>query len=387
MHKILFQLFKNFIIGGITLFMLTVQVANATVVRMRTSLGAIDIQLYDTEAPKTVTNFLNYVNSGAYSNSFIHRSVPGFVIQGGGFTFDSTLNKFNDIPINAPIKNEFSSTRSNLRGTIAMAKGATADSATNQWFFNLADNTVSPYYLDQNTGGFTVFGKVIGNGMQVVDAIATVPINKTLYSAPLNELPLIQDAYLVMVYSISLVPQTPAGWNLLGNSLNQPIQVASIADDPNTVTSIWQWVTSTSNWQFYSTVMDTAGTLQSYALSKGYSVLSTIKPGEGYWINANSTVTLSAQPETAFNLTTLNQGWNLVATANNVSPTALNTSLSATGINITTLWAWDNPSSKWYFYAPMDTTALSDYITGKGYLDFAKANKTLGNGTGFWVNR
>ena len=80
-------------------------------------------------------------------------------------------------------------------------------------------------------------------------------------------------------------------------------------------------------------------------------------------------------------------GWNLAATGNDVTPTAFNQSLGATPL--TTLWAWDNPSSKWYFYAPsLETqggTALSGYIAGKGYLDFG--SKTLGNGTGFWVNR
>ena len=90
----------------------------ATTVRMQTSLGVIDIELMDAAAPATVANFLSYVASGAYVNSFIHRSVPGFIIQGGGYGWDSSVNRVYNIPANAPVVNEFSSSRSNLRGTI-----------------------------------------------------------------------------------------------------------------------------------------------------------------------------------------------------------------------------------------------------------------------------
>lgn len=146
----------------------------ATTVTMHTSLGDIGIQLFDDTAPQTVANFLSYVNSGAYNNSFIHRSVPGFVIQGGGYTWNTVNNTYSTIPTHAPVVNEFGA--SNLRGTIAMAKlGNDPNSATDQWFFNLANNSGSPAYLDTQNGGFTVFGQVIGNGMAVVDAIAALP--------------------------------------------------------------------------------------------------------------------------------------------------------------------------------------------------------------------
>lgn len=139
------------------------------VVKLQTSLGTIDIELLDTEAPLTVANFLSYVNSGAYNNSIIHRSIPNFIIQGGGFT-----NVLGAIPANAPVVNEFSATRSNLRGTIAMAKvDGNPNSATNGWFINLSDNSAN---LDNQNGGFTVFGRVVGNGMQVADAIAALPV-------------------------------------------------------------------------------------------------------------------------------------------------------------------------------------------------------------------
>lgn len=139
---------------------------------MQTALGDIGIELFDSAAPLTVANFMNYVNSGAYANSFIHRSVPGFIIQGGGYTWNGSIPVA--IAQNPPVVNEFDPSRSNVRGTIAMAKlSGDPNSATSQWFFNLADNSAN---LDYQNGGFTVFGQVIGNGMDVVDAIAALPV-------------------------------------------------------------------------------------------------------------------------------------------------------------------------------------------------------------------
>ena len=96
--------------------------SHATTARLQTSVGSIDILLYDNAAPGTVANFLNYVNSGKYNNSFIHRSDPGFIIQGGGFVWNDSTSNISSVATNAPIANEFSASRSNRRGTIAMAK-------------------------------------------------------------------------------------------------------------------------------------------------------------------------------------------------------------------------------------------------------------------------
>jgi cyclophilin family peptidyl-prolyl cis-trans isomerase len=137
-----------------------------SVVRFSSNVGEIDMELFDTETPLTVANFLFYVNAGRYNQSFIHRSVPGFVIQGGGFG----LNGSSVLPVttNAAVQNEPGI--SNLRGTVAMAKlGDNPDSATSQWFINLEDNAEN---LDAQNGGFTVFGRVVGNGMAVADRIA-----------------------------------------------------------------------------------------------------------------------------------------------------------------------------------------------------------------------
>lgn len=159
--------------------------AAATTVRLTTSLGAIDIMLYDDTAPRTVANFLGYVNSDAYRNSFVHRSVPGFIIQGGGFVWDEAAGAVHIVTSRGALINEFSASRSNRRGTIAMAKlGGDANSATSQWFINLADNGAT---LDNADGGYTVFGEVSASSMAVVDAIAALPrvnIGSSLDSLP-----------------------------------------------------------------------------------------------------------------------------------------------------------------------------------------------------------
>ena len=161
------------------------QKSHATVVEFQTVMGNFEVNLYDNATPTTVANFLDYVNNGAYTSSIMHRSVPGFIVQGGGFNFNLAWPA-TAIPANAPIANE--PVFSNLRGTIAMAKTSQPDSATNQWFFNLGDNSAN---LDLQNEGFTAFGEVVGNGMDVVDAIAA--LQRFPFAVPFNELPLRSD--------------------------------------------------------------------------------------------------------------------------------------------------------------------------------------------------
>ena len=183
--------------------------AQATVVRLQTTLGTIDIALMDSEAPRTVANFLAYVSRGACDNSFVHRSVPGFVIQGGGYVW---VDGKGPVPVvtDAPIANEFGASRSNVRGTLAMAKGDNPDSATSQWFVNLADNSAN---LDNQNGGFTVFGRVTGEGMAVVDAIAALETRNAggaFTNLPLTSVPppggAVTGSELVMVISTTVLP-------------------------------------------------------------------------------------------------------------------------------------------------------------------------------------
>lgn len=139
--------------------------ATADTAMIETPLGDIEIELMTEDAPRTVANFLRYIDSGKYTNSFLHISEPGVKVQGGGFTFNGQNSFF--IFTFDPIEDEY--TIPNTRGTVAMAKASGApDSATSQWFINLADNS--------NTHDNTVFGRVTGNGMAVVDAISQLTI-------------------------------------------------------------------------------------------------------------------------------------------------------------------------------------------------------------------
>ncbi|GGD71138.1 peptidylprolyl isomerase [Lacimicrobium alkaliphilum] len=152
---------------GLAMMMTCTQAAWATVVEVQTVLGNFQINLFDNKTPATVTNFLGYVNSGAYYNNVVHRSVPDFVMQAGGFTYNDEF-PLDQVTRGPAVANE--PELSNLRGTIAMAKSAgDPDSAASEWFINLADNSAN---LDVQNGGFTVFGQVLGEGMEVVDAIA-----------------------------------------------------------------------------------------------------------------------------------------------------------------------------------------------------------------------
>ena len=129
-------------------------------------IGDIEVELYDQDKPVTVKNFLNYLNAGYYQDDFFHRCVPGFVLQGGGASTVNPLDtnlftSWNYVPaVFGQITNEFLSgtRRSNTYGTIAMARTADLNSATSQFFFNLADNSG---LLDNSTNYYCVFGQVL----------------------------------------------------------------------------------------------------------------------------------------------------------------------------------------------------------------------------------
>lgn len=142
----------------------------ATLVEFETSAGNFTVEVYADKAPKTVENFLAYVNAGFYNNTIFHRVISRFMIQGGGFERDLT-----EKATRAPIVNESNNGLLNQTGTIAMARTPDPDSATAQFFINLADNQFLNYTSPEpDFIGYCVFGKVV-SGMDVVHKIGTVP--------------------------------------------------------------------------------------------------------------------------------------------------------------------------------------------------------------------
>ncbi len=213
--------------------------------------GTIDLELFDDDAPVTVENFLSYLDSGAYDDTFFHRSVrigqtePGNssasgidILQGGGFRYESPAT-YEYIATGAtPILNE--SGISNTRGTIAMARGDHPDSATSQWFFNLDDANTS---LDgDSSSGYAVFGRVLGDGMDVIDDLASIPIwNAQTINSAFGSLPLSNFANeyypdeqdLVTVESVERL-ETELTYSIASRS--DPTSIAATIDDAGVVT-------------------------------------------------------------------------------------------------------------------------------------------------------
>ncbi len=135
-------------------------------VRLVTTLGDIVIELNQAKAPKSVENFLTYVNDGFYNGTIFHRVIDGFMVQGGGFTQD-----FQKKTVRAPIENEANNGLKNLNGTVAMARTNDPHSATAQFFINVTNNGFLDHRSPSPRGwGYAVFGKVV-EGMDVVDAM------------------------------------------------------------------------------------------------------------------------------------------------------------------------------------------------------------------------
>lgn len=185
-------------------------------IRIHTNIGDIDVTLYPNAAPKTVANFMAYVSKGTYNRTVIHRVVPSFVIQGGGYSFNNgTLTAVTTNPF---IQNEYN--LPNTRGTIAMAKLSScatttqcinpADSATSQWYFNVVDNSVT--LGPTNNGGFTVFGRIANAaGLALMDKISGLPTG--VLSSPYDQMPIIDnttgknltDANVVLITSVEVL--------------------------------------------------------------------------------------------------------------------------------------------------------------------------------------
>jgi cyclophilin family peptidyl-prolyl cis-trans isomerase len=171
--------------------------SQSNIVRLETSMGAIVIELDRQAAPVTVKNFLGYVESGFYDGTIFHRVIPGFMIQGGGFTKDLDRKKTRN-----PIINEAKNGLSNKRGTIAMARTNDPNSATSQFFINHTDNT--PLDYTGRNAGYAVFGKVT-EGMEIVDAIAAIKTTtrKDKKGVDMQDVPVEP----VVITSAKMVPQ------------------------------------------------------------------------------------------------------------------------------------------------------------------------------------
>ena len=149
-------------------------------VEIETNLGKIVVQLAPSRAPITVKNFIRYVEEGHYTNTIFHRVIPGFMIQGGGFTADMVQKPTHD-----PIPLEARGGLKNDKYTIAMARTMYPHSATSQFYINVNDNSFLNADQAKDGNGYTVFGRVV-SGMNVVDRIAEVP---TGYRAGMQDVP------------------------------------------------------------------------------------------------------------------------------------------------------------------------------------------------------
>ncbi len=169
-------------------------VSNATIIQIEISIGQIiEVNLFDENTPATVANFLSYVDDNSYDNTLVHRSIGNFITQGGGYYLDARVDEDEEFTISsvtrkASVINE--PIYSNVRGTIAMAKlSSNPNSATSEWFINLADNSCN---LDKQNSGFTVFGQITQNSLAALDAIAALPtydassIDGALTNTPLD---------------------------------------------------------------------------------------------------------------------------------------------------------------------------------------------------------
>lgn len=212
-------------------------------------------------------------------------------------------------------------------------------------------------------------------------------------------------------WSGCVVPATPpalaAGWNLFGNGMETPVEVASLFGNPLQVQSVWKWqrAGASAGWAFYTPMLADGGA--AYAASRGFAFLQTIAPGEGFWVNARTAFDValpgtlpvassSFQPASAGGLPggrrALASGWSLIAVGDRPMPADFDSALGSTppapGVvagNVISLWSWSPTQKKWRFWAPslVKVGGLAAYNVSKGYLDLGEISPS----TGLWVSR
>ena len=260
----------------VSLLLLSLHTAGAgTLAQFRTSFGDIAMELYDQDKPATVQNFMRYIQSGRYQNQFAHRLVPGFVVQGGGFTITNrgTANwDILSVPTYPAITNEFAVGRrfSNVYGTIAMAKvGGDTNSASSQWFINLANNT----FLDaaDTNNLFVVFGHVV-SGTNVLNILSNFQyytgtqtsnlVVHQYYQAPFDDLPLLYpslaDTNLLFVditlLQVAIKPAAAGGKEI---SWNSATGLTNIVEFTTNLPPVWNTLARTNGTGARMTVLDT----------------------------------------------------------------------------------------------------------------------------------
>jgi peptidyl-prolyl cis-trans isomerase A (cyclophilin A) len=194
-------------------------VASAPQVLLHTSQGDITLELYPDKAPKSVANFLQYVRDGFYDGTLLHRAIPGYLVQGGLYTRDLQPKRTRPA-----VASEADNGLSNLRGTIAVARGADPSSGTAQFFFNLVDNRRLDFVGNQSglTWGYAVFGKVL-KGMDVVDKMAALP------TRALGPFAADVPNPLVVIESARVIGEEPPATT---SAANVPVKTAPAATKP-----------------------------------------------------------------------------------------------------------------------------------------------------------
>jgi peptidyl-prolyl cis-trans isomerase A (cyclophilin A) len=170
------------ILGLLIILSTSLEATANSFVRVQTDLGDFTVELFEDIAPITTRNFLNYVRSDSYQSTIIHRAEPGFVLQTGKISSNEVANTIEPILKGSPITLEYQ--LPNVFGSIAMARTALPDSATSEWFVNLADNTA--ILGEENSGGYAVFGRVIGNGMAVIQKIENLKRDRYINEIPFD---------------------------------------------------------------------------------------------------------------------------------------------------------------------------------------------------------
>jgi peptidyl-prolyl cis-trans isomerase A (cyclophilin A) len=331
-------------------------------IQINTNRGSFQVQLFDKEAPQTVANFFDYITSGAYNNDVFHRLAINsdgskFVLQGGGFTLKSgttpTIVPVTTLPT---VPNEFSSTRSNTAGTLAMAKlGSDPNSASSQFFINLGNNSSN---LDSQNGGFTVFGKIIGQVSTTSVSDPTVtrldsakPTSETNFNSAFTDLPL-QDSTIT-----ANDPKFPGDTERSDFDLIQNVQIIHRSE------ALTYSIVSNSNPDLVFTTLQHEHMTLTYASGKTGSATIVVKATDmfGASVTTSFKVTISASTPSA------------TVTLNKPSPTVFDsitataTTSNADGDPVKLTYTWTDTTQNRVLQTTSNTSATTDTLNLRNF--------------------